>query len=82
MTTTYTVGQAVRLKTDAYDAPSGDHPGLVYGRSGDKLIVRRVDDATWQHPIAVAHEDVTDGTCFCVQADEIEPWVEAEEVTG
>lgn len=75
----YTVGQAVRLKADAYDAPTGDHPLLSYGHAGDKLIVRRIDDATYQYPIAVSHETVTDGTCFRVQADEIEPWVETEE---
>lgn len=78
MTTTYNVGDVVRLKADAYDAPTGDHPLLFYGEAGDKLIVRHVNDATYQYPIAVSHETVTDGTCFRVQASEIAPWVEEE----
>lgn len=77
MTTPFNVGDAVRLKEAVGDGPSGDSPGGTYGLAGDKLIVRHVNDATYQYPIAVSHEDVTDGTCFRVQAGEIEPWVEA-----
>ena len=74
MTTTYNVGDAVRLKEAVGDPPSGDRPGGVYGRPGEKVIVRRVYSADSPFPLAVSHKDVTDGRCFGVELAEIEPW--------
>lgn len=72
----FTVGQAVRLRVTAWDPPSGDSPGGVFGNKGDKLIVKAIGPATYIHPIAVHHEDVADGSAFSVSANEIEPWGE------
>ena len=72
----FTVGQSVRLRVNAWNPPSEDGPGGLYGKRGDKLIVKEIGPASYHHPIAVHHEDVTDGSAFGVRADEIEPWRE------
>lgn len=68
------IGMAVRLLVTASDDPSGESPGGVYARPGEKLIIKRVGPPTFTYPVAVHHEIVTDGSAFAVKAEEIEPW--------
>ena len=50
--------------------PSGDSPGGVYAREGDKLIIRGFSEYDVENPEFVSHEDVTDSR-FSANAREL-----------
>mgnify|MGYP003441676635 CR=1 FL=1 len=70
----FTVGQEVRLRVNAWDPPSAESPGGLYGARGDKPIVAAIHSKGYEFPIAVHHPEITDGRTFSVKATEIEPW--------
>ena len=69
----FTVGQEVTVTRSIWEPPTGDAPGGLLARPGEKLIVRMVY-SEGQHPIGVSHEFRTDGATFCVSADELRPY--------
>lgn len=71
------VGQAVRIRQEIYDPPTGETPGGTYAVRGDKVFVRRIGGGTF--PVSVSHEDCAGS--FTVSFDEIEPWVEPPNAT-
>ncbi len=69
----FTVGQEVTVTRRIWEPASGDAPGGLLARPGEKLIVRMIY-SKGQHPIDVSHEFRTDGATFCVSADELRPY--------
>ena len=69
----FTVGQAVTPTRRIWEPATGDSPGGLLARPGEKLIVRMIY-SKGQHPIDVSHEYRTDGMTFCVSADELRPY--------
>lgn len=66
----FTVGQEVTVTRRIWEPATGDAPGGLLARPGEKLIVRMIY-GKGQHPIDVSHEFVTDGRTFCVSPDEL-----------
>lgn len=69
----FTVGQEVTVTRRIWEPATGDSPGGLLARRGEKLIVRMIY-SKGQHPIHVSHEFRTDGATFCVSADELRPY--------
>lgn len=67
--TEYKVGDRVKPKVDIIELACGEHPDLLYAKTGDLLIVREISrpgELLW-----VSHEDRTDNS-FTVRLWEIE----------
>lgn len=64
------VNDVVYALADISEAPSGDSPGGLLCRFGDKLIIRKVREGE-EMKYAVSHEHITDGSCFTVTPIEI-----------
>lgn len=69
----FAVGQEVTVTRRIWEPATGDAPGGLLARPGEKLIVRMIY-SKGQHPIDVSHEFVTDGRTFCVSPDELRPY--------
>lgn len=68
-------GTELIILTDIIEHPTGDAPGCICAKKGDKVIVRRLGDhMKYEHYIHVSHEDRADGNTFGVAPNEVGPW--------
>lgn len=65
------IGDKVKIKKDIIEYANEDHPDLLYARSGDIVIIRKIRENSLCYPIYVSHEDRLDNS-FSVSIDEIE----------
>lgn len=69
------VGAELIILKDIVEEATGDAPGCICAKKGDKVIVRRLSDhSMYEHYIHVSHEDRTDGSTFGVGPSEVGPW--------
>lgn len=75
MKTGYTIGGKVRLKAPVWNEDSdGVYAGKHIGKSGDILIVKRINPHHWKYPLHVSHEDAyIEDVSFGVRFEEVEP---------
>ena len=66
----FPIGKEVTARVRIWEPATGDSPGGLLTRPGEKLIVRAVKEGR-EFPIEVSHEHVTDGRTFGVKPEEL-----------
>lgn len=75
----YITGQQVRLLCDIWEEGE-DLPQSLLARKGETVVIRSM--CKGGRPLTVSHPNVTDGSGFSVDYEEVEPLSKAAEPKG
>jgi hypothetical protein len=64
------IGDKVKLKHDIIETACGEHPNLLYAKSGEILVIRKFSELS-KDLLYISHEDRLDNS-FSVFLNEIE----------
>ena len=71
-TSSYAIGQRLRITRNIYEPPNEHAPGGYLALKGDTVVVRRCT-AREAYPVAVSHENYEGTATFLAAPDEVEP---------
>jgi len=62
-------GTKIKAKQDIFELATEDNPCLILAKSGDVLVIKKTGSL---YDYLVAHENITDESCFGIDEEEFE----------